>query len=249
MKGLFFFYLLLISGILGVSVVSAQIRSSNNYQIQSDSINFGSGFSSSTNYSSESTFGEVATGFSSSTTYELRAGYQQMQNSYLSLTGGGDVTMTPSIPGVTGGIANGSTTFNALTDNPAGYQLTLVAEASPAMVSGVNSIADYVPAGGVPDLLFTTDPTDAHFAYSPFGDDVVQKFQTNGSACNVSGSASSTACWEGTDTTAEVISQSSSANQPAGADTTIYFKVGIGGSVNQPSGSYVATTTVTLLAL
>ena len=227
----------------------AQVRTSNTYQIQSDSVNFGGGLSTSSNYSLESTGGEIATGPSDSSSYRLRAGYQQMQEVYLALTGGGDVTMSPSISGIVGGESNGSSTLTATTDGPSGYQLTIEFSASPAMDSGSDTIADYVPVGAVPDLSFTTGSSDAHFAYSPFGVHTVQRFQTNGSVCDVSGSASSTACWDGPSTTPQVIAQDSSPNQPDGSTTTIYFKVGIGSSVVQPGGDYVATSTITMLPL
>ncbi len=229
--------------------VGAQVRQSSNYQIQSDSVNFGGGLSSSTNYTQESTFGEVATGGSTSTNYSLKAGYQQMQEVYLALTGGGNVVMDSSIPGVGGGSSLGSSTFTVITDSPSGYQLTIKATSSPAMQSGLDTIADYAPATANPDLVFTYLATESVFAYSPFGTHVAQRFQTNGSACNVSGSASSTACWDGLSTSAATIANSSSPNHPAGTDTTIYFKVGIGTSKIQTAGTYVATTTVTLLSL
>lgn len=236
--------------VLGVTEhLAAQVRSSNNYQIQSDSINVGGGFSSSTNYRQESTVGEVATGRSTSTSYNLRAGFQQMQEAFIAINGANDVAMNATIPGIGGGTAVGSTTVTVITDSPAGYQLSIQAADSPAMQSGANSIADYAPAGGNPDLVFTTDSTDSHLAYSPFGTDVVERFLTDGNNCNVSGSASSTACWDGLSTTEEVIAQSASANQPDGTDTSVYFQVGIGSAVIQPAGTYVATTTVTAIAL
>lgn len=231
-------------------IVFAQVRSSTNYQIQSDSINIGGGYSSSTNYVQESTVGEIATGPSDSTTYSLRAGYQQMQEVYLSLTGAANVTMTPSIDGVAGGIANGSTTVTAVTDSPSGYQLTIEASASPAMVSGSNTLTDYVPLSSPdPDYTFTTGSTDAHFGYSPFGVDIVDYFKDDGGNCNTGSNNTAEQCWDGPSTTPVTIAQSSSPNQPDGATTTIYFKVGIGSSVIQPPGTYVATTTLTLLAL
>lgn len=227
----------------------AQVMTSSNYHMQSDSINFGGGLSTSNNYWIESTGGEIATGQSDSTSYSLRAGYQRMQEVYLALTGATHIVMSPNISGVGGGISNGSTTVTATTDSPSGYELTIEFSASPAMVSGADVIADYVPAGAPPDLFFTTGSSQAHFAYSPFGEDVAERFQTNGSVCSVSGSASSTACWDGPSTSAVTIAQNTSPNQPDGATTTIYFKVGIGSSVVQPSGSYVATSTLTLLPL
>ena len=227
----------------------AQVMQSGSYQIQSDSVNVGGGLSSSDNYITESTAGEIATGPSDSASFSLRAGYQQMQEVYLALAGGGNVVMDQPINGITGGSANGSTTFTATTDSSGGYQLTIEASDSPAMQSPLDTIADYVPATADPDLNFTTDATESHFAYSPFGSHVVQRFQTNGSGCNVSGSASSTACWDGLSTTAETIAQTSSANHPTGTETTVYFKVGVGSSVVQTAGTYTATSTVTLLSL
>ena len=249
MRWLFFSVSLTFMGLVSLHVSQAQVRTSTNYQIQSDSVNVGGGLSSSTNYITESTAGEIATGPSDSTNYRLRAGYQQMQEVYLALSGGGNVVMDATINGIVGGVTNGSTTFTATTDSPSGYQLTIEASQSPAMNSGGDSIADYTPAAADPDLQFITGATDSHLGYTPFGDHVVQRFLTNGSSCNVSGSASSTACWDGLSTTAEVISQSTSPNQPSGTDTTIYFRVGVGGSVIQAPGDYVATSTVTLLAL
>jgi hypothetical protein len=241
---------LMIVSLIGFVDVSGQVRSSNIYQIQSDSINFGGGLSTSTSYSSESTFGEIATGVSTSSTYSLRAGYQQMQSVYLSLTGGTDVAMNPSIPGVTGGVSNGSTTFTVVTDSPSGYKLTIESSATPAMRDGVNTIADYDPVGSAPDRLFITDAGDSQFGFSPHGNDVIERFKDDGTLCD-NGGANNTVqeCWDGLSTTAATIVQSSSPNQPTGATTTVYFRVGIGGSVNQTPGSYVATSTITLLAL
>lgn len=241
--------LLLIVSLVTFSRAYAQVMQSGSYQIQSDSVNIGGGLSSSDNYITESTVGEVATGPSDSASFSLRAGYQQMQEVYLALSGGGNVVMDQSINGITGGVANGSTTFTAVTDSSGGYQLTIESSASPAMQSSEGDIADYVPVAADPDLFFTTDATDSHFAYSPFGDHVVQRFQTTGAGCNVSGAASSTACWDGLSTTAETIAQTSSANHPVGTETTVYFKVGIGSSVVQAAGAYTATSTVTLLSL
>jgi len=239
----------LVGSLLVLSVTHAQVRTSTNYQIQSDSLNFGGGKSSSTNYVQESTFGEVGTGRSTSASYNLYAGYQQMQEVYLSLSAAANVTMTPNIVGIGGGTSNGSTTVTVITDSPSGYQLTIEASSNPAMQSPTASISDYSPAGAPPDRLFITNATDAHLAYSPFGIDTAQRFQTNGSVCNVSGQASSTACWDGLSTSAVTIAQSSSPNHPVGATTTVFFKVGIGASKVQEAGTYVATTTLTLLPL
>lgn len=228
----------------------AQVMSSSNYQVQSDSVNFGGGYSSSTSFQLESTGGEVATGGSGSASYLVRAGYQQMQESYIALSADGDVTMSSSISGISGGTAIGSTTLKVTTDGLAGYMLTIQASTNPAMQSGVDSIADYTPAGPDPDYSFTIGAADAYFGFSAEGADAVQKFLDNGVICNQSGgSDTANTCWDGLTTSPVNIATGSGSNHPAGEDTVIRFQVGIGGSVIQPAGSYVATTTVTAISL
>ena len=70
-------------------VCKAQVMSSSHYSLESDSLNFGGGYSTSTNYIQESTGGEVATGISSSTNYTMNAGYQQMNIVALSFSAAG----------------------------------------------------------------------------------------------------------------------------------------------------------------
>lgn len=235
--------------ILGsLNITLAQVMQSTSYQIQSDSVNFGGGLSSSTSYTLESTAGEVGTGVGSSTSYSLKAGYQQMHEVYIALSGATDVSMSPSIPGVTGGTANGSTTVTVTTDSPSGYSLSIAATTNPAMQKGADSIADYTPSGA-PDFTFTTGVADSHFGYSPEGVDVVQRFKDNGSSCNVGSSETSLSCWDGLSTTEEIISSNTNSNHPNGATTTLRFRVGVGGSVVQAPGLYTATTTLTALPL
>lgn len=238
---------------LGVcaTFVNAQVRSSSNYQIQSDSINVGGGLGDSANYSLESTVGEIATGRSASLNYNVRAGYQQMQEVYIAISGATDVTMSPSIPGLTGGTANGATTVRVTTDSTAGYQMTIESSASPSMQSQTHSIADYVPAGAPPDYTFNYGASNALFGYSPKGVDVVARFLDNGTnACNVGSSNTFDKCWDGlSNTVPEAIARGISPNHPNGATTTINFRVGIGGAVGQTLGVYTATTTITALAL
>lgn len=236
--------------LLGGQELLAQVRSSSNYQLQSDSINIGGGFSSSTNYVQESTVGEVATGESDSGGYSLKAGYQQMQEVFISMTTPPNVVMSPNLVGVGGGTSNGSTTVTVITDSSAGYELTIAAENDPSMQSGANTIADYIPATADPDYTFTTGNNDAHFAYSPSGVDVVQRFLDDGiSDCNTSSTNTDLACWDGLSTTAETIASSPNSNHPAGATTTVNFRVGLGAGVVQVPGEYVATTTLTALPL
>jgi len=234
--------------LIGVPLMHAQVMQSSNYRIQSDSINIGGGYSTSTTFVLESTGGEIATGESSSATYNLHAGYQQMQEVFISLTGATAVSMDPSIPGVTGGTSNGSTTVTVTTDSPSGYSLTIRATSSPAMQKDGDTIADYAPSGD-PDFSFTTGATDSHFGYTPEGVDIVQLFQDDGGTCNTGALDTAFSCWEGLSTGDITVASSGSPNHPNGATTSIKFRVGIGGSVVQPPGTYTATTTLTALAL
>lgn len=228
----------------------AEERSSSNYQIQSDSINFGGGLSSSTNYGLESTGGEVATGPSDSTSYRLRAGYQQMQEVFISITSPGPVAMVGPLGGLTGGESNGSTTVTVVTDSPSGYQLTIAAEDAPAMRKGADTLADYVPdSSPQTDFIFTTATNEAHFSFSPYGTHVIDRYRNDGSDCGVGSSSTLLRCWDGLSTSDIEIARGTGANHPTGTATTLQFKVGIGGGATVPPGTYVATTTLTALPL
>ena len=230
-------------------VGEAQVRTSPSYQLESDSVNFGGGLSSSSNYTLESTAGEVATGDSDSTSYSLRAGYQQMQAVFISITTPADVELLPAIGGITGGTASGSTSVVVLTDSPSGYELTLAAASSPAMQKDSDVIYDYVAtAAPNPDFIFTTAPSDVHFGFSPTGADVVDRYRHDGSDCNSGSTITAERCWDGASTTPLSIARGA-ANHPNGATTTLYFRVGLGGQVVVPEGEYIATTTLTALPL
>ena len=230
-------------------IATAEVRTSTNYQLQSDSVNFGGGLSDSASYSLESTAGEIATGQSDSASYSLRAGYQQMQEVSISVTAAADVVMSPEIGGITGGTANGSTSVLVLTDSPSGYQLSIQAESAPAMRKDSDTIADYVPvASPNPDISFSTSSTQAHFGFSPEGEDIVDRFRDDGFFCNVVGNNTPLVCWDGIGVSQKIIAQGS-ANQPSGATTTIHFRVSVGGGIVVPEGDYIATTTLTAIPL
>ena len=228
---------------------SAQVATSTNYQLQSDSINFGGGLSTSTNYQQESTFGEIATGNATSSTYNLYAGYQQMQEIFLSMTAPAEVIMSPNLAGLTGGTSNGSTTVTVTTDNPAGYTLTLESQTDPAMQNGIYSIDDY-DEGVDADYSFIVSPGGAHLGFSPSGVDIEQAFKDNNSGtCGVGSFDNNLTCWAGLTTLGIIISEGVDANHPDGATTTINFRVGIGSNAGVETGVYTATTTLTALPL
>lgn len=225
--------------------------SSSNYKIQSDSVNFGGKLGSSASYVIEDTLGEVATGESSSANYKLKAGYQQMHEVYLAMTGAADVTMSPSLGGLSGGTSNGSTATTVTTDGAAGYQMSIKASSTPAMQgnSGNATIADYTPATSNPDFTFSVAATDGEFGFTPEGVDIAQKYKDNGSSCNTGSSDAADSCWNALPSINETIASRSSANNPSGTLTTIKFRVTLGSSHFQLQDTYVATSTITVVSL
>lgn len=235
--------------VLSQSSVFAQVRSSSNYQLESDSINVGGGLSDSTNFGLETTAGEVATGRSASTNFSLQAGYQQLDSVFISLSGTGDITMSSALPGLTGGVSNGSTTFTVITDSPTGYEVTLQSSEAPAMQNATGgTIANY-NNGDIADFAFTTPATSAVFGFSPEGVDVADTFLDNTVTCGVGSSDTADACWAGASTTPVTIVESGSPNQPTGATSTLLFRVDLTNGANIETGVYTATATLTALPL
>lgn len=233
---------------LTFNMAEAYVASSTNYRIDRDSINFGGGLSTSTNYSQESTLGEVGTGRATSTSYRIEGGYQQT-NTSISITSPSDVTLTPSIDGATGGTANGSANWVVVTDNSAGYSLTIFASAAPALVSGSNNFSDYTPASAVPDFAFAVSGGSSEFAFTPEGTDIVSTYKDNGSVCATGALDTESSCWASTTVAAKGIANSSSATPSTGSTTTVRFRASAGSTANQAAGTYVANITVTATAL
>jgi len=234
-----------------VNLTWGQVMQSSSYQMERDSINFGGGFSSSTNYQMESTGGELASGDSGSGSFNLRAGYQQMKTDfYLAISAVADVTMDTAIAGVTGGVSNGNTSFNATTNNPSGYFVEITSSGAPAMMGEFDEIDDYAPAGSVPDYNFTFGAGEALFGFNASGADAAQSFRNNGTTCGVVlGTSSALNCWAGLGADTWTVAERGSSNHPLGTTTNLNFRVGVGAGANIIEGVYQATTTVTILPL
>lgn len=246
--------ILLITLITIVSLVSlsasAAVRSSSNYALEKDSLNVGGDLSDSASYSLEDTVGEVATGVGTGSSFNIYAGYQQMITDFsLSVTSPDNVSMTPDIDGIAGGTSNGSTTITVITDNPAGYQTTVKASTDPALKSANDEFSDYTPVGADPDFSFSTPLADSVFGFSPEGDDIADSFKDDGSSCNAGFGDVENACWQGFSTADQTILSRSSSNHPAGIESTIKVRAGIGASADIEPGSYSATITITTTAL
>lgn len=228
---------------------SADTMQSSNYKIQQDSMNAGGIRSTSATYAMEDTVGEQATGYSSSTSFNLKAGYQQMNTVGLALTGAANVTLTPALQVYGGGTSTGSLPLTATTDNTTGYQMSIKVSNNPAMQSSSATISNYTPVGADPDFTFITPLATAAFAFSPEGTEIVQKYKDNGAACNIGALDTTGACWNLLSTVDDVIATRATANNPLGTVTTLKFQVAADASTVLQVGSYIATTTVTLIAL
>lgn len=221
------------------------------YKITTDSLNVGgTDFSSSSNYVLSDTIGENATGQSTSTNYKILAGYRTMQESYISISVENDVNMS-SFGGLTGGTGTGSSTWKVITDNSAGYSLSIKSSNSPALTAsgGAYFFNDYAPSGDDPDFEFSVLSNESVFGFSPDGVDVVSRFLDDGNDCNSGLSNTPNKCWDGFSTSDMVIAQSNGANQPAGSTTTINFKAGSGNLHVQEADTYSAIIIVTAVTL
>lgn len=233
-------------------VLFAQIRQSTNYQIISDSLNAGGGFATSGSYLIEDTLGEQASGNATSGSYMVFGGYQQADESIgggsISISIAPDVSMS-ALSGMTGGTVNATTTWTIITDANSGYTATIAATSTPALraTSGSAVFSDFVPAGGVPDFLFTVPSASSTFGFSPEGTDIHTSFKDNGSVCADGSSDTLNRCYRGLSTTPQTIATRGTANAPGGTELTVRFAAGVGSARFQDSGTYQATIVVTAM--
>lgn len=230
------------------TLASAAVMESSSYKIQSDSVNVGGAPASSASYKLEDTVGDIATGESTSSSYKLKAGYQQMQAAALSLSAPADITMTALT--ITQDTAVGSTTWTVTTDNAAGYTLTVKASQSPALrdLATGEDFTDYTEASaGVKETWLVSSAYE--FGFSALGSHTTGYGTDTQSDCiNGADVPSAQLFWEGFSGTTAIELASSTSATPSGTDTALCV-ASEQDTVFAPSGSYTATTTVTLTAL
>ena len=163
-----------------------------------------------------------------------------------------NVTMSPSLGGLSGGTANGETQFAVLTNSLTGYTLTIQASSTTGAMQGTASTTNFIPgyATSTPDYNMTVAVNKAAFAYTiqaSSSADVTQMFRENGSVCNTGSSHTNNYhCWiQATSTAVTIINRS--LPTATAATSTLAFRVIINSNPSPiiPNDSYIATTTIT----
>ena len=162
-----------------------------------------------------------------------------------------NVTMDTALAGLTGGTANGSTTFEVTTNNTAGYTIDISFASTTAMEFETGP--EFIPNLGStvqPDFTTTEVSGTSGFGYTVTGPQVVSALLGDTTSCG-SGSAQSDACWtlQTTGTSDFTIIDSSNPSNAAGDAYDIYFRVVVDANPDPslPEGFYTATATLTAL--
>lgn len=248
-KSILITLLIFVAILAGIWSASAAVMSSSSYKIQSDSLNTGGDAGSSASYINRDTVGEFGSSDSTSASYILKAGYRPLQEVYLALSAPASVTLTPAIGGLSGGTGNATASLSVITDNPAGYTLTIKASTNPALTSGASSFGDYTPAvGGTPDYNWSVGASAAEFGFTPEGADIPVKYKDNGASCSTGSSDAVNSCWYNLSLTDETIAQNAAANHPTGIATNLKLRAESGASNYQAAGDYSAQVIITALA-
>jgi len=171
--------------------------------------------------------------------------------SEITISNPGNISMSPSIPGLTGGSATGTATWTVITNDSSGFSVTHRAS-STAMLGNTqgDQFDAYTPAtAGVPDYTWSIAASAAEFGYSVIsysdGSSVATIFKDNGSACNTGAGVTFNRCFKDASTTAETIFNRTSETTASGIGFTIDYKAESGSSAFTVEDTYTATTTVT----
>lgn len=243
---------LLIAAFLGLCPLRAYMMSSQNYRIQSDSLNVGGIPENSQTYKTDDTIGEIFDSESKSANYIIKAGYQRMQETTISISVSDPVHLTGDIPAISGGTATAQELVTVKTDSPAGYKLELSASTSPALKAASDSFNDYQPVTPpTPDYNWMIGASSSRFGFTVSGLDAVQAYKSAATSCNqAGGSADGIHCWNGFSGTSNLsVAGSGFPNNPSGTQTTINYFAQVKSNGFQTPGRYDAYITATATSL
>jgi hypothetical protein len=170
----------------------------------------------------------------------------------ISITSPADVTMSPNISMVNNASV-GSSSWTVKSNSALGYTLSVKASASPALVSGANSFADYTETvNGTPET-WSTSASSKEFGFSAYNttNPAETPTATWGSAANCgTGGASLTTSMKyvGFKTTDKIIASSTTVT-PSTGSTTVVCYAAEQNSTFAPSGAYTANITATAVNL
>ena len=249
------FYYFFILSLFFLSPVLIWAMQSNKYTIEVDSINLGGlDESSSENYRAKDTVGENIVGVSESLNYIEEAGYKSIESEdYIAFSATNNHIQLPDIQSLIP-VSEASSTWNIKTNSYYGYSLRIRASTSPALKSGENYFADYVPAdqGSGADYDWVSS-SSSQFGFSVFnaGGNSNSKFHHDNSTCGGAGSNESIGkCWVGfSDQDQEIVRRNSNTGDYSiddlGEDTRIDFKAEM--QASQAHGSYIANFILTVV--
>jgi hypothetical protein len=168
-------------------------------------------------------------------------------DSGITISDGAAVTMAPNIS-VSDNGSIGSSSWVVTTNDTDGYTLAVKASASPALVSGGNSFADYTEAvAGTPEV-WSVPGGAKEFGYSAYGTDVSTSEYGTGASCGSAGVPTGTAKYEGFETSDNIIATRAAVTPTTGITTTICFAAEQD-TIFAASGVYTATITGTAVTL
>jgi len=227
----------------------AYVMSSGNYHIQSDdSLTPTGGVGTSANYVFKDTMGQVSSGVSNSTLYKIKAGFQQMQEVSLSVSAPDDTSLTPDIPGVSGGTADAGVDWSVQTDGSSGFDMKINASTSPAMKLPPDGAYYFDDYSTTPTYNWDIGSNAAKFGFAVVpatSADAVLAFKDNGGACGAGENIGN--CWAGLNgTTPTAIIHRTSRTSPAGENETINFKAQSNKLLKE--GDYASSITVTVVS-
>jgi hypothetical protein len=176
--------------------------------------------------------------------YKIYAGFQEMQESYISVSAPLDTPLTPSIPGVSGGVATADTDWDVNTDSSSGFDMKIKASTIPAMK--LDASYYFNNYSSTPTFGWSVSPNEAEFGFAVVPAEVGEAvaFQDDGDVC---GAGSNTGgCWAGFDALNETaIIHRTTRTDIAGQTEGINFKAESNAKLLK-DGEYTASITVTV---
>ena len=163
----------------------------------------------------------------------------------ITISNGADVTMAPNI-GVASDSSIGTSSWVVKTNSTLGYTLAVKASTAPALVSGVNSFADY-HAGTTP-ALWSVGSGNKEFGYSAYGTDTDTATWGTAASCGGSGIPDVAQKYAGFITSDNTIATRATVTPTSGITTNICFAAAQN-AIYAPSGTYTATITATATTL